>query len=154
MDEKKTKSPKSTSQDLLVCGNGHGHGHGHGLHEKLLLKSTRASSLQTEKVPRSSVLDRLQCFLPQMALANETLKQQMENLPAGHFDIESVEEAEKVIEMDVALVELEDSDSSQEEEESSEEESSDDQTVDTETLKLPGNRKRTAKIEVLEKDGE
>lgn len=46
-----------------------------------------------------SVLDRLQCFLPQMALANETLKQQMENLPTGHFDIESVEEAEKVIEM-------------------------------------------------------
>lgn len=45
------------------------------------------------------VLDRLQCFLPQMALANETLKQQMENLPTGHFDIESVEEAEKVIEM-------------------------------------------------------
>lgn len=45
------------------------------------------------------VLDRLQCFLPQMALANETLRQQMENLPAGHFDIESVEEAEKVIEM-------------------------------------------------------
>lgn len=34
-----------------------------------------------------------------MALANETLKQQMEKLPAGHFDIESIEEAEKVIAM-------------------------------------------------------
>lgn len=45
------------------------------------------------------VLDRLQSFLPQMAQANETLRQQMENLPAGHFDVESVEEAEKVIEM-------------------------------------------------------
>ncbi|KAB5541974.1 hypothetical protein PHYPO_G00086130 [Pangasianodon hypophthalmus] len=110
MDQKKSNSPKNTSRDLLVCGNGQ------GIHDKLLLKSKRASSLHTEKVPRSSVLDRLQCFLPQMALANETLRQQMENLPAGHFDIESVEEAEKVIEMDVALVELEGSDSSEEEE--------------------------------------
>ncbi|MCI4388787.1 hypothetical protein PGIGA_G00090040 [Pangasianodon gigas] len=147
MDQKKSNSPKNTSRDLLVCGNGQ------GIHDKLLLKSKRASSLHTEKVPRSSVLDRLQCFLPQMALANETLRQQMENLPAGHFDIESVEEAEKVIEMDVALVELEGSDSS-EEEESSEEESSDEETVSAETLKLPGNRKRKANIEVLEKEGE
>ncbi|XP_060759691.1 uncharacterized protein C12orf45 homolog isoform X2 [Neoarius graeffei] len=124
-----------------------------GIHEKLLLKSKGASSLHTEKVPRSSVLDRLQCFLPQMALANETLKQQMEKLPAGHFDIESIEEAEKVIAMDVALVELEGSDSS-EGEESSEEESSDEETVSIETLKLPGNQKRKANIEVLQKEGE
>lgn len=46
-----------------------------------------------------SVLDRLQSFLPQMAEANEKLKRQMEEAPAGHFDIESVEEAERVIEM-------------------------------------------------------
>ncbi|MCJ8743033.1 hypothetical protein PDJAM_G00089080 [Pangasius djambal] len=150
MDQKKSNSPKNTSRDLLVCGNGQ------GIHDKLLLKSKRTSSLHTEKVPRSSVLDRLQCFLPQMALANETLRQQMENLPAGHFDIESVEEAEKVIEMDVALVELEGSDSSEEEEssESSEDESSDEETVSAETLKLPGNQKRKANIEVLEKEGE
>lgn len=45
------------------------------------------------------VLDRVQGFLPHMARANETLRQQMETLPAGHFDIESVEEAERVIEM-------------------------------------------------------
>ena len=46
-----------------------------------------------------SVLDRLQSFLPQMAEANEKLKKQMAEAPAGTFDIESVEEAEKVIEM-------------------------------------------------------
>lgn len=46
-----------------------------------------------------SVLDRLQSFLPQMAQANESLKQQMESVPAGHFDIENTDDAEKVIEM-------------------------------------------------------
>ncbi|XP_060745622.1 uncharacterized protein C12orf45 homolog [Tachysurus vachellii] len=149
MEHKKSNSTKNTSRDLLVCGNGQ------GIHDKLLLKSKSVSSLQTEKVPRSSVLDRLQHFLPQMALANETLRQQMENLPGGHFDIESVEEAEKVIEMDVAVVELEGSDSSKEEESSSSsDESSDEEIISTETLKLPGNRKRKANIEMLEKEGE
>lgn len=47
----------------------------------------------------ASVLERLQSFLPQMAEANEKLKQQMDEAPAGYFDIESVEEAQRVIEM-------------------------------------------------------
>lgn len=46
-----------------------------------------------------SVLDRLQNFLPQMAEANQKLKAQMEEAPAGHFDIERVDEAQRVIEM-------------------------------------------------------
>lgn len=46
-----------------------------------------------------SVFERLQSFLPQMAAANEKLKQQMDDAPAGHFDIEDVGEAERVIEM-------------------------------------------------------
>ncbi len=45
------------------------------------------------------VLDRLQSFLPQIAQANESLKEQMDEAPAGFFDIESVEDAEKIIEM-------------------------------------------------------
>lgn len=134
------------------------------------------------------VLDRLQNFLPQMAQANESLRQQMEEAPAGFFNIESVEDAEKVIEMvrpvsshqqvsknnsislfsmndqmcfalqDVALVELEESDSSEEDEESSssssEEDSSEEElhTVTAKTLKLPGDRKRKANIQVLEKE--
>lgn len=48
---------------------------------------------------RGSVLERLQSFLPQMAEANEKLRQQMENAPDGYFDIERVEEAQRVIEM-------------------------------------------------------
>ncbi|TRY69891.1 hypothetical protein DNTS_015353 [Danionella cerebrum] len=85
-----------------------------------------------------------------MAQANESLKQQMQGAPAGFFDIESVETSEKVIEMDVALVELEESDSSEEDEKSSstEEESSEEEPPD---LKLPGSTKRKANIQVLDK---
>ncbi|XP_073694715.1 NOP protein chaperone 1 [Garra rufa] len=150
---------KTSSKDLLTCGNGK------GIHEKLLLNS-KSASLQTERVPRSGVLNRLQSFLPQIEQANDTLRQQMEEAPAGFFDIESVEDAEKVIEMDVALVELEDSDSSEEDDSSpstsssssssssTEEDSSDEeeQTVTTKTLKLPGDRKRKANIQVIEKE--
>ncbi|CAF89772.1 unnamed protein product [Tetraodon nigroviridis] len=104
---------KKTSQALLGCGNGE------GLTEKLLLKPRARSSLQTERVPRSSVLERLQNFLPQMAEANQKLKEQMEEAPAGRFDIERVDGAQRVIEMDVALVELSGSDSDFGEEETS-----------------------------------
>lgn len=34
-----------------------------------------------------------------MAEANEKLKQQLEEAPEGHFDIQNVDEAERVIEM-------------------------------------------------------
>ncbi|XP_016299496.1 uncharacterized protein C12orf45 homolog [Sinocyclocheilus anshuiensis] len=146
---------KASSRDLLTCGNGK------GIHEKLLLNS-KSASLQTARVPRSSVLDRLQSFLPQIAHANESLRQQMDEAPAGFFDIESVEDAEKVIEMAVALVELEDSDSSEEDELLSSSSSSslsscseeEVQTVTPKTLKLPGDRKRKANIQVLGKEGE
>ncbi|XP_029901624.1 NOP protein chaperone 1 [Myripristis murdjan] len=152
--EMEINSKKTRSQELLSCGSGG------GLHDKLLLKPKAGRSLQTERVPRSSVLDRLQSFLPQMAEANEKLKQQMDELPAEHFDIESVEEAEKVIEMDVALVELSGSDSDSEEEtssssSSSEEEEDEDGKVTEENLKLPGDKKkRKANIQVLEQQGE
>ncbi|XP_062299965.1 uncharacterized protein C12orf45 homolog [Scomber scombrus] len=142
---------KTSSQDLLTCGNGG------GLNEKLLLKPKASGSLQTERVPRSSVLERLQSFLPQMAEANEKLKQQIEESPAGCFDIESVEEAERVIEMDVALVELSGSDSDSEGDddssESSEDSDSDDESKITEqNLKLPGHqakKKKKVNIQVL-----
>ncbi len=62
----------------------------------------------------------------------------------------------------MALVELEDSDSSEEDESlsssssSSEEDSSEDevQTVTAKTLKLPGDRKRKANIQVMGNEGE
>ncbi|XP_059182333.1 uncharacterized protein C12orf45 homolog [Centropristis striata] len=145
---------KTSSQALLSCGNGE------GFSEKLRLKPTAGRPLQTERVPRSSVFERLQSFLPQMAEANEKLKQQMDEAPAGHFDIESVEEAERVIEMDVALVELSGSDSDSEEEEEasdSEEdtESEEENEVTEQNLKLPGGKstKKKANIQVLDQQG-
>lgn len=47
----------------------------------------------------ASVLERLQNFLPQMAKANQKLQEQMDEAPVGHFDIERVDEAQRVIEM-------------------------------------------------------
>ncbi|XP_036978146.1 uncharacterized protein C12orf45 homolog [Acanthopagrus latus] len=143
---------KTSSRALLSCGNGG------GLSEKLLLKPKAGSSLQTERVPRSSVLERLQSFLPQMAEANEKLKQQMEAAPAGCFDIENVEEAQKVIEMDVALVELSgsDSDSKDVEETSDSEESDSDEEITEENLKLPGvkDTKKKVNIQVVKEQRE
>uniref|UniRef100_UPI0037E98F76 NOP protein chaperone 1 n=1 Tax=Semicossyphus pulcher TaxID=241346 RepID=UPI0037E98F76 len=143
---------KTSSQALLSCGNGG------GLNEKLLLKPKGGRPLQTERVPRSSVLERLQSFLPQMAEANEKLKQQMEEAPAGCFDIESVEEAERVIEMDVALVELSGSESgSEDEQETSDSDAHSDSVEENEiteqNLKLPGDgKKKKADIQVVEQE--
>ncbi|XP_061523883.1 uncharacterized protein C12orf45 homolog [Phycodurus eques] len=140
------KYNKTSSRDLLSCGNGG------GLVEKLLLKSS--DGLKTERIPQSSVMERLQCFLPQIAEANQKLKRQMEETPAGHFNIEDVETAEKVIEMDVALVELsgsEDDDDDDEEDSSDSEEES--HIVLTErNLKLPGHKgkKDIINIQVVE----
>ncbi|XP_034721316.1 uncharacterized protein C12orf45 homolog isoform X2 [Etheostoma cragini] len=143
---------KTSSKALLSCGNGE------GLSEKLLLKPKAGRPPQTERVPRSSVLERLQTFLPQMAAANEKLQLQMADAPAGRFDIESVDEAERVIEMDVALVELSGSDSDSEDgdrtsEEEGEEESD---SISEQTLKLPGDKgkRKRADIQVLHPPGE
>ncbi|XP_044041308.1 uncharacterized protein C12orf45 homolog isoform X1 [Siniperca chuatsi] len=154
---------KTSSHALLSCGNGG------GLSEKLLLKRKAGRSLQTERVPRSSVLERLQSFLPQMAEANEKLKHQMEEAPAGSFDIESVEKAERVIEMvrvclllnDIALVDLSGSDSdSKDEEETSDSEdesySGEESGITEQNLKLPGDKGKTKKanIQVIDQQGE
>uniref|UniRef100_A0A3Q3GVV4 NOP protein chaperone 1 n=1 Tax=Labrus bergylta TaxID=56723 RepID=A0A3Q3GVV4_9LABR len=109
----------------------------------------------------ASVLERLQSFLPQMAEANEKLKQQMEDAPAGCFDIESVEEAERVIEMDVALVELSGSEGDSEEDgeetsDSDSDEDSDEEIAITEpNFKFPGDKgkKKKANIQVVDSKG-
>ncbi|XP_067110208.1 uncharacterized protein C12orf45 homolog [Osmerus mordax] len=135
---------KSESQDLLSFANGR------GLHDKLLLKSSKiGTTLQTERIPRSSVLDRLESFLPQMAQANNKLKRAMEQCPPGHFDIESVEESEKIIEMDVAVVELSGSDNDSEDSSQTGESDSDEVSELTEeSLKLPSNSQRNRKVNI------
>ncbi|XP_057711111.1 uncharacterized protein C12orf45 homolog [Corythoichthys intestinalis] len=137
------KNNRKSSQDLLSCGSTG------SLAQKLLIKPS--ARLKTERVPQSSVLDRLQSFLPQIAEANQKLKQQMEETPAGHFNIEEVESAEKVIEMDIAFVELSASDSESEEdlEESSDSDVDESEVVLTERrLKLPGHKGKKENIDI------
>ncbi|KAJ8006720.1 hypothetical protein DPEC_G00110140 [Dallia pectoralis] len=149
--DSRLNNKNASSQDLLACGKGG------GLHDKLLIKSRGGKagrSLQTERIPRSSVLDSLQSFLPQMAQANEKLRLQMEQAPAGHYDIERVEEAEKIIAMDLLLVEVSSSDSDSEVESTQDNtsDSEEESEVTEENFKLPGDSQKNIKnnIQVLE----
>ncbi|XP_073473961.1 NOP protein chaperone 1-like [Aquarana catesbeiana] len=144
------------SAELLEVGSSQGK----GLYNKLLLNSKQNNknglSSPIVRMPRSSILDRVQSFLPQMASANEKLSKKIGTCPAGTYDIENVEDQEKIIEMDVALVELNSSDSS-EEEDSSSYESSDSEPEDEEitenNIRL-GQKRKKAKIEVLNSSSE
>ncbi|XP_023584765.1 NOP protein chaperone 1 isoform X2 [Trichechus manatus latirostris] len=110
------------------------------------------------------VLDQVQTFLPQMAQANEKLRKEMAAAPPGRFDIENVDETlGKIIQMDVALFEMNQSDSK--EEDSSEESSQDSSENSSESedeeisipgeitidnIKLPNSEGGKGKIEVLD----
>ncbi|XP_040200173.1 uncharacterized protein C12orf45 homolog [Rana temporaria] len=139
------------SADLLEVGSSQGK----GLYNKLLINSKQNKnglSSPIVKMPRSSILDRVQSFLPQLASANEKLSKEIGTCPAGTYDIENVEDQEKIIEMDVALVELNSSDSSEEEEDSSDEGSDsdpEDEEITENNIRLSQKRKQ-AKIEVLD----
>ncbi|KAH0616973.1 hypothetical protein JD844_028501 [Phrynosoma platyrhinos] len=129
-----------------------------GIHETLLLSSNhakkKATSLQTVRLPRSNVLDRVQTFLPQMANANDKLRRQMDRTPVEKFDIEHLDPStENVIEMNVALIELSGSDTEEEdpisEEESECEDSSVCDEVTVDNIKLPKS-KGEGRIEILD----
>ncbi|XP_035875410.1 uncharacterized protein C12orf45 homolog isoform X2 [Phyllostomus discolor] len=131
----KDGSGVSVSKELLTAGNG-----GHG------------------------VLDQVQTFLPQLAQANDKLRKEMAAAPPGHFNIENIDETlGKVIQMDVALFEMNQSDSEKEDsskesseassEDSSESEHEDDSTsseVTIDNIKLPHSEDGKGKIEVLD----
>ncbi|XP_017593213.1 PREDICTED: uncharacterized protein C12orf45 homolog [Corvus brachyrhynchos] len=131
-----------------------------GLEDILLINSkcssNKTTTLQTVKLPRSSVLDRVQSFLPQMAQANDELKRKMVTAPAHQFDIEHLDsETEKVIEMNVAVVELSDSDTdeelltSEDDSESDEDDAvTDEVTIDN--IKFPKQKGEKGKIEILD----
>ncbi|XP_054844416.1 NOP protein chaperone 1 [Eublepharis macularius] len=142
---------RAVSRELLSVEGGGG-----GIHETLLLnskhKNKKAVKAETVWVPRSSLLDKVQSFLPHMANANDELRREMESVPAQDFDIEHIDASdENVIEMDVALVELSGS-SSEEEESTSEDESNDSsvcEEVTVDNMKLP-KPKGDGRIEVLD----
>ncbi|XP_004326943.3 NOP protein chaperone 1 [Tursiops truncatus] len=155
----------SVSRELLTAGSG---GRG-GIWDRLLINSKpnsrKNSTLQTVRIERSPLLDQVQSFLPQMAQANEKLRKEVAAAPPGHFNIENIDETVgKVIQMDVALFEMNQSDSKEEDsseensqdcsEDSSEFEDEDDSTssegeVTIDTIKLPHSEDGKGKIEVL-----
>ncbi|XP_063165009.1 NOP protein chaperone 1 [Candoia aspera] len=136
------------SRELLSVGGGGGIG------ETLLLSSKpakkKATTLQTARLPRSNLLDKVQNFLPQMASANNQLRREMDSRPGQEFDIEHVDPSmEKIIEMNVALVELNDSDTMESEDDSEYEDSSICEEVTEENIKLPLSKKE-GHIEILD----
>nr|XP_033806713.1 uncharacterized protein C12orf45 homolog [Geotrypetes seraphini]XP_033806714.1 uncharacterized protein C12orf45 homolog [Geotrypetes seraphini] len=148
---------RAASRELLSVGCGA------GLHEKLLINSKQGrrkdTTLPIVKIPRSSILDRVQHFLPQMAQANEELAKEMTAKPASHFDIETVEDTlDSFIEMNVAVIELNESDTSSDEESSSEDSSQSDSDVCItdevmqNNIRLPKQNGKGGKIEILESE--
>uniref|UniRef100_A0A8C4VBJ7 Uncharacterized protein n=1 Tax=Falco tinnunculus TaxID=100819 RepID=A0A8C4VBJ7_FALTI len=116
-----------------------------------------AASRELLAVGRRGVLDRVQSFLPQMAHANDELRRKMVTAPAHQFDIENVDSAtEKVIEMNVAVVELNDSDideeilTSEDDSESEDDYITDEVTIDN--IKFPKQKGEKGKIEILDSE--
>merc|ERR1719153_1307286 len=58
----------------------------------------------TADVPKSNILDKVKKFLPQMAEADTALQSALRNGDACHINIENIENDDKVIEMEVALL--------------------------------------------------
>ncbi|KAL6032214.1 hypothetical protein STEG23_027103 [Scotinomys teguina] len=138
-----------------------------GIWDELLITSKppskKTSALQTVRMQRSPLLDQVQAFLPQMAQANEKLRKEMKGAPADRFNIESIDGTSgNVIQMDVALFEMNWSDSKEEDssEESSQDgsedssESEDEDCIPSEVtidnIKLPNAEGGRGKIEVLD----
>ncbi|KAM4038117.1 NOP protein chaperone 1 [Anomaloglossus baeobatrachus] len=127
---------------------------GGGLYNKLLINSKQNKNTSScppiARMPRSSILDRVQNFLPQMAQANEDLNREMQTCSDGKYDIENTEHDQNIIEMNVALVELSSSDSSEGESDSSEESSASDSDVEVTERNIRLRQKgKKGKIEEL-----
>ncbi|CAH7320474.1 NOP protein chaperone 1 [Phodopus roborovskii] len=157
------RSQVTVSTELLTAGS---EGSG-GIWNQLLISSKphsrKTSTLQTVRVQRSPLLDQVQAFLPQMAQANEKLQKEMAVAAADHFNIENIDGTSgNIIQMDVALFEMNQSDSKEEgsSEESSQDgsenssESDDEDCIPSEVtidnLKLPHAEDGRGKIEVLD----
>ncbi|KXJ20053.1 uncharacterized protein C12orf45 homolog [Exaiptasia diaphana] len=107
------------------------------LRSKLMLsEQTRKSKgpPKTFKVGKSSVLDRVQTFLPLMAEADQKLKEDLQSLPSGSLNIENVKEDQEHVEMSLALVENDYDDSEPSSESSCSEEESDSEDIKTEYI--------------------
>ncbi|XP_068955497.1 NOP protein chaperone 1 [Petaurus breviceps papuanus] len=141
----------AVSRELLLAGCA---GAG-GIQDTLLISSKgRSPGLKTVRVERSSLLQRVKDFLPHIEQANKKLREEMASGPPGLFNIENVDDSlEKIIEMDVAMVEVSSSDSeelSSGVSSESENENSITGEVTVENIKLPKPGGKRGKIEVLD----
>ncbi|XP_049639134.1 NOP protein chaperone 1 isoform X1 [Suncus etruscus] len=145
----------SVSKDLLTAGSDGG-----GIWDKLLINSKpnsgKNSMRQTVRIERSPLLDQVQTFLPQIAKANEKLRKDMAAAPPGQFNIETINGTlGKVIQMDVALIEMNTSESKEKDSseenslDSSEEEGDAPFEITIDNIKLPQAHSGKGKIEVL-----
>ncbi|XP_038171038.1 uncharacterized protein C12orf45 homolog [Arvicola amphibius] len=157
------RSQVTVSRELLNAGSAGSR----GIWDQLLISSKphpkKTSTVKTVRMQRSPLLDQVQAFLPQLAQANEKLRKEMAAAPADRFNIENTQGTSgNIIQMDVALFEMNRSDSK--EEDSSEESSPDGSTdgsesededctpseVTVDNIKLPSAGGGRGKIEVLD----
>ncbi|KAK7813733.1 hypothetical protein U0070_001439 [Myodes glareolus] len=157
------RSQVTVSRELLTAGSA---GSG-GIWDQLLISAKphprKTSTVQTVRIQRSPLLDQVQAFLPQLAQANEKLRKEMAVAPADRFNIENTDGTSgNIIQMDVALFEM--NRSASKEEDSSEESSPDSSTdgsesededctpseVTVDNIKLPSAEGGRGKIEVLD----
>ena len=102
MDEEKVPVMKNSSVLLKVEPN-------NNLQKKLLVKPltkgipTDLLKKSTYRMEQSNVLDRVKNFLPQLITSNEALLS-METEEKEKLDIENVDDCEKVIEMNLSVV--------------------------------------------------
>uniref|UniRef100_A0A0D9RPT2 Uncharacterized protein n=1 Tax=Chlorocebus sabaeus TaxID=60711 RepID=A0A0D9RPT2_CHLSB len=120
-----------------------------GISDRLLIDSQpdsrKNSTLQPVQIQRSPSVDQGQTFLPQMAQAHEKLRK------PGCFNIENIDGLlRKVIQMDVALFEMNQSDSKVDSSESEDEDDSIPCEVTIDNIKLPNSEDGKGKTEVLD----
>ncbi|KAL1765521.1 hypothetical protein HispidOSU_006256 [Sigmodon hispidus] len=155
-------SQVTVSRELLTAGSEGSR----GIWDQLLISSKphsrKTSALQTVRIQRSPLLDQVQAFLPQMAQANEKLRKEMAVAPADRFNIENTDGTSgNIVQMDVALFEMNRSDSNEDSSEESSPDSSEDSSesegedctsseVTAENIKFPNAEGGRGKIEVLD----
>ncbi|XP_076968458.1 NOP protein chaperone 1-like [Tamandua tetradactyla] len=152
----------SASKELLAAGSSGGT----GILDRLFINSrpnSKKNTLQTLQVERSPLLGQVQTFLPKMVQTNEKLIKEMATVPHAHFDTKNVDGTpRKVIQMNVALFEMNwpdlKEDISEENIQNSSEVCSKSEDEDESTpyeanidpIKLPNSEGRKGKTEVLD----
>lgn len=121
-------------------------------HKKLLVTSkpaiqTNSTKQSTYRLQQSNLLDRVKNFLPKLKSSNEELSA-MNNSEKEQYDIENIDDCEKVIEMDISVVDndvlLSDDDSDSDSISSEDESKNDEKTLNSFSTSGAKENKRKA----------